>query len=78
MRQNQLGHAVIDLGPHFVARHRAQLVSRDLHGQLHRAPMADVHNARVLRQELRDLFNRFDRSGQTDALGRRARANQRV
>ncbi len=78
MRQNQLGHAVVDLGPHFVARHRAKLVSRDLHGQLHLAAMPDVDDACVRRQELRDLFDRLDRGGQTDALGLLARANQRV
>ena len=50
---DQLGHAVVDLAPHFVGGHRAQLVARHFHRQVHVAPVADVHDAGACRSETR-------------------------
>ncbi len=68
MGENQLGHAIVDLGPHLVAGHRAQFVARNLHGQIHLAAMADIDDARVRRQKLRHLFDGLHRSRESDAL----------
>ena len=38
---NQLGDAIVNLAPHFVAGHGAQFVARHLDRQFHLAPMAD-------------------------------------
>ena len=46
MRENQLRHAIVDLGPHLVAGDRTQFVARHLHRQVHLAPMADVDDVR--------------------------------
>ena len=42
MLADELGHAVVDLAPHFGAGHGAQLVARHFDGQVHGAPVADV------------------------------------
>ncbi len=73
MLARQLGHAVVDLAPHLVARHRAQFVARNLHRQFHRAPVADVDDVRVRAQELRHFFDRAHRRRQADLLQRAAR-----
>ena len=52
MRQDQLGHAIVDLGPHFVARDRTQFVARHFHRQIHLAAMADVDDVGIRRKKL--------------------------
>ena len=39
---HEVGHAVVDVAPDRIRRHRPQLVLRHLHRQVHLAPMADV------------------------------------
>ena len=68
IRTDQIGHTVVDLGPHLVGRHGAQLVFGHLDRKLHRAAVPDVDDARPLAQELGDLFDGLDGCRESDAL----------
>lgn len=68
VRADQIGYAVIDLRPHLVSGHRAQFVLRNFNREVHRAAVPDLNDARPFAEELRNLFDGFDRCGESDAL----------
>ena len=72
VRADQLGDAVVDLVPHLVGGHRAELVARHLDGQIHVAPVPHVDHAGAVAQESRDVLDRLHRRGKADALRRGA------
>src|SRR5579883_567254 len=72
VRANTLGDAVVNFAPHLFACNRAQLVAGDLDGQLHLAPMADVHDRRAIAQKPRNLVDRTDRRRKADPLRARS------
>ena len=67
---DQLGGAVVDLAPHLVGGHGAELVARHFDGQLHGAAMAHVDHVHAVAQEGRDILQRFHGGGEADALRR--------
>ena len=65
---DQVGQAVVDLAPHFVAGHGAQFVARHFHRHFHGAAMAHVDDAGMVAQECRDFLDGLDGGGKADAL----------
>ena len=65
---DELGEAIVDLGPHLVGGHGSELVSRDLDGELHVAAVSDLDDIRRGAEEARDLLDRFHRGGKADSL----------
>ena len=67
---NLRGDAIVDLGPHLIARDRGQLVAGNFDGERHFAAVPDVDDRRALAQEMRDVA----RSGAPSPRGRCAAA----
>ena len=71
MLQRQLGDAVVNLAPHFVAGDGAKLGRRNFDREVELAAMADVDDGRSRAsragQEMRDLLDRLLRRRQADA-----------
>ena len=71
MLQRQLGDAVVNLAPHFVAGDGAELRRRNLDRQIELAAVTNVDHGRSgtsrAGQEMRDLFDRLLRGRQADA-----------
>src|ERR1700723_835753 len=71
MLHRQSGDAIVDFAPHFVGRHRAELASRNLDGQIEFASMTYLHDDRVAlgrsAQKMRDKLDGFLRGGKPDA-----------
>ncbi|TKS57816.1 MAG: hypothetical protein EWM73_03716 [Nitrospira sp.] len=71
MLPDQIGDAVIDIGPNRVRGHGAQFVFRHFHGQIHLTLMSHVDDRRhrtSAHQEPRDGFDRPLCRGEPDAL----------
>src|SRR5580692_6906762 len=62
------GDPIVNLAPHLFARNGAELVARNLHGELHLATVPYVDNRRVLAQELRDALQGTNGGRKADAL----------
>ena len=68
MGADQLGGAVVDLAPHFVGGHGAELVAGHFHRQFHGAAVAHVDGVGAIAEEGGDIRQRFDGGGEADAL----------
>ncbi len=66
---DQRRQTVVDLVPHLVGRDGAQLIARDLNGEVHLAAVADVDDAGLVAEEASHLLYGFDGGGEADALG---------
>jgi len=77
MLLRQSRNAVVDLAPHLGAGNRTQFVARNFHRQIHRAPVPDLNDPRIVAEEARDLaqetFLRAYRSWHTFQPGSDAR-----
>ena len=68
VRENQCGHAIVDLGPHLGARDGAEFAAGHLDRERHGAPRTDIDDPGIRAQECRHFLQRTHGGRQTDAL----------
>src|SRR5205807_2121161 len=70
------GQAIVDLVPHLIAGHGAELAFGDLDREIHFAAMADLHDPRIVAQKARHQLDGLNGGGKADAL--KAPPGQRI
>ncbi len=70
---DEIGQAIVDLGPHLVRGHRSELVLRNHDRELHVAAVSDRNDLRRGAQEARHLLDGLHRRRKTDPLRSPAR-----
>src|SRR5258706_5613492 len=68
MSEDQLGDAIVNLGPHLIGRHGTELITRNFHSDFHLTAVAHVDDARMRAEKLSYLIDGLNSSREADAL----------